>query len=389
MPDMTAKSRLVFIGIKGLPPDRPGAGGGEREADAKARRLAARGYDVTVYCRRNFMGEEAGPYEGVKRTILPSLSKPGLEMLSHTLLATLHTIIFNTGNIVNYHGMGNALFLPLLRWSGKRSVIYMDGVDWERPKWGRVARLLLKWGAAAAFRWGDLVYVDNVTSAQRFAEIYGRKPEVITLGADLWAPPGDEHLAELGLESEKYLLFVGMLRPDKGVHLLIEAYGGLDTDLPLVIVGDNPDDPEYVRSLKEIADSRVRFVGYQYGSAARQLYANCLIYIQPSIMEGNSPSLMSAMACGRCVVVNGIEQNRETIGEAGIAFKAGDSSDLAHVLDQLLRDQGRIQKLGCDARHRIDTIYNWETVIDRLEDVFTTLSTTRIRRVTASLGVDK
>lgn len=370
----TAKpSQLAFIGMKGLPADLPGAGGGERETEAKTKRLVARGHAVTVYCRVNYSGKTPAPFHGINLVALPSLRKPGLEMLSHTLLSTLHALLIQRADVINYHGMGNALFLPLVKLFGKRSVVYMDGIDWERPKWSKSAQLLLKWGAAAAFRWSDEVYTDNAASQRQFAEIFGREPKLITLAADLWESPGTDQLAGLGLKAEQYLLFVGMLRPDKGVHLLVDAYRELKTDLPLVIVGDNPDDPAYVKSLKEKADSRVHFVGYQYGDTARQLFANCLIYVQPSVMEGNSPALMSAMACGRCVVVNGIEQNRETIGEAGLAFAPGDSTDLRRILTELVSNQTRIAELGQKARARIEKVYNWERVVDEIETMYGTL----------------
>lgn len=373
MPDSTKVTtrRLAFIGMKGLPPDLPGAGGGERETDAKTRRLAARGYDVTVYCRDNYIADPPPIYEGVHLICLPApVQRAGMEMLSHTFLATLHTIFTNRADVINYHGMGNGLFLPLAKLGRKKTVVYMDGIDWERPKWGRSARTLLKWGAAAAFRWADVVYVDNYASQREFAERFDKAPEVITLAADLWDPPGSDLLPGLGLEPDNYLLFVGMLRPDKGVHLLIEAYRDLDTDIPLVIVGENPDDPAYVRALKDRSDGRVKFLGYRYGQEARQLFANCLIYVQPSVMEGNSPALMSAMATGRCVIVNGIEQNRETIGDAGIAFEAGNVDDLRRQLQALLADRSRIRELGNCARHRIETVYNWERVVDELELVY-------------------
>lgn len=365
--------RLVFIGMKGLPPDLPGAGGGERETDAKARRLAARGHDVTVYCRWNFVRHPESPYHGVRLISLPAIARSGVEMLTHTPLATLHAIVKNTGDIISYHGMGNALFVPLAKLGGKRTVVYMDGIDWERPKWGRMARFLLKQGAAAAFRWADFVYVDNRVSQQEFVAVSGKAPEVITLAADIWDPPGHDLLPSLGLEPENYILFVGMLRPDKGVHLLVEAYSQLETDIPLVIVGENPDDPAYVQSLKDKSDSRVKYLGYQYGTAARQLFANCLIYVQPSVMEGNSPALMSAMACARCVVVNGIPQNRETIGDAGIAFEAGNAADLRAKLTELLAERSRIAALGQQAQARIQDVYNWDKVVDELEQMYRTL----------------
>jgi glycosyltransferase involved in cell wall biosynthesis len=362
--------------MKGLPADLPGAGGGERETEAKTKRLAARGYGVTVYCRENYTGKAPAPFHNINLVALPSLNKPGLEMLSHTLLSTLHALIVKRADVINYHGMGNALYLPLVKLFGKRSVVYMDGIDWDRPKWSKSAQRLLKWGAAAAFRWSDEVYTDNAASQRQFAEIFGREPKLITLAADLWESPGTDQLAGLGLEAENYLLFVGMLRPDKGVHLLVDAYRELETDVPLVIVGDNPDDPAYVKSLKEKADDRVRFVGYQYGDTARQLFANCLLYVQPSVMEGNSPALMSAMACGRCVVVNGIEQNRETIGDAGLAFAPGDSTDLHKLLTELLSNRERISELGRQARARIEKVYNWERVIDEIETMYAALGKT-------------
>ncbi len=367
------KNRLAFIGMKGLPPDLPGAGGGERETDAKTRRLAERGWDVTVYCRWNYNRHPPETYHGVKLVTLPSFSRPGIEMLSHTFLATLHAILTNRSDVISYHGMGDGLYLPLTKLGRKRTVVYMDGIDWERPKWGRMARFLLKLGANAALRWADYVYVDNIASQKQFAHIFKRAPEVITLGADFWDPPGDEAVTTNGLTPENYILFVGMLRPDKGVHLLIEAYTQLDTDVPLVIVGENPDDPTYVQSLKDASDERVHFLGYQYGVAARQLFANCMIYVQPSVMEGNSPALMSAMACGRCVVVNGIEQNRETIGDAGVAFAAGDTRDLRKQLASLLDDLDRIKNLGEKAHKRINDVYNWERVVDKLEQVYEVL----------------
>lgn len=363
--------RLSFIGMKGLPPDRPGAGGGERETDAKTRRLAQRGYDVTVYCRENYYPNPPKHYEGIRLISLPAFGKPGVEMLTHTLLSTLHVLVRRSTDVVSYHGMGNALYIPLLKLAGKRSVVYMDGVDWERPKWGKMASRLLKLGATFAFKWADEVYVDNEASQRRFGEIFGRTPKMITLAADLWEPPGDDLLPELGIEPENYILFVGMLKPDKGVHLLIEAYNKMKSDVPLVIVGDNPDNKDYVNKLKEMSNGRVKFLGFQYGMAARQIFANSLIYVQPSLMEGNSPALMSAMACGRCVVVNGIEQNRETIGDAGIPFEAGSTESLCQQLDMLLNNRDLIQQYGQKAYDRILNVYNWERVVDELEQLYT------------------
>jgi len=361
---------LAFMGMRGLPADLPGAGGGERETEAKTTRLAERGHRVTVYCRWHYNRRPQTPWRGIRLISLPSLHTKNLDTVSHTLLAALHVLLPGGADIVSLHGMGNALFVPLLRLGGKRVVVYMDGIDWERPKWGRPARLALQAAAWLAFRLANAVYVDNQASQAGFQTLFNHAPQVITLAADVWPAPGSDLLAGYGLEPNGYILFVGLLRPDKGVHLLLEAYAGLKTAVPLVIVGDDPDHGEYAESLKRTPDGRVRFLGYAYGQAARQLFANCLVYVQPSVMEGNSPALMSAMACGRCVVASDIAQNRETVGEAGLTFRSQDAQDLSQVLAGALATPERARQFGSAALERINTVYNWDRVIDQLEALY-------------------
>jgi glycosyltransferase involved in cell wall biosynthesis len=370
--DTGRRLRIAFVGMRGLPADLPKAGGGERETEAKATRLAQRGHEVVVYCRWHYNRYPSSPYYGVRLISLPSIPTKNFDTVSHSLLATLHALFANTADILSFHGMGNGLFVPLARLAGKRTVVYMDGVDWERPKWGALARVALRYGAGFAFRWADAVYVDNRSSQDQFRSLFGVSAEVITLAADSWGDPGQDRLAEYNLESGKYILFVGLLKPDKGVHILVEAYEGLDTDLPLVIVGDSPDGGPYVQQLKSTRDRRIRFLGYVYGKAAQQLFANCYIYVQPSLMEGNSPALMSAMACGRCVVVSDIEQNLETIGATGVAFRCGDGLSLRQTLTGLLNAPEQVYALGRQARERIDTTYNWDIVVNELEKLYRT-----------------
>jgi glycosyltransferase involved in cell wall biosynthesis len=257
--------------------------------------------------------------------------------------------------------------------AGKKTLVYMDGIDWKRPKWGFIARLALQNAASMAFKLADGVYVDNQYSATQFRKLFGKTPEVITLAADVWENPGVDLLRDFGLDANRYILFVGALKPDKGVHTLVEAYEKLDTELPLVIVGEDPTEGAYVRKLKSTPDMRIRFLGYVYGRAVRQLFANCQIYVQPSVMEGNSPALMSAMACSRCVVVSDIEQNLETIGNTGASFHCGDASSLRQTLAQLLGATEQIRALGQLAHERIENEFNWEVVVDQLERFYQTL----------------
>lgn len=366
--------RLAFIGLRGLPSDLPKAGGGERETEAKATRLVKRGYQVTVYCRWHFNRHPSSPYQGIRLLSLPSIPTKNLDTVSHSLLATIHACVTNTADIICFHGMGNALFVPLVRLARKRCVVYMDGIDWERPKWGWMARKTLKLAANIALRWANAVYVDNRSSQALFQKSFDKSPQVITLGADLWTNPGIDLLQQYGLKPNRYLLFVGLLKPDKGVHLLISAYEKLHTEFPLIIVGDSPDGGTYVEQLKNTTDQRIHFLGYVYGKAAQQLFSNALIYIQPSLMEGNSPALMSAMACQRCVIVSDIDQNLETVGDTGLSFRSNNVDSLRSVMLELLNNPEEIKILGSKARKRIETTFTWDSVVDQLEKLYLGLS---------------
>jgi glycosyltransferase involved in cell wall biosynthesis len=266
--------------------------------------------------------------------------------------------------------MGNAIYTPLARLLNQKVIVYMDGIDWERPKWGALARFILKKSASIALNWANAVYVDNQTTCDQFKTLFGKSAEVITLAAEKWQNPGKDLLHQYGLESEKYILFVGFLKPDKGVHVLIEAFLGLEGNIQLVLVGDNPDSGTYLKKIRNNSDKRIKFLGYVYGSAVQQLFANCLIYVQPSIIEGNSPSLMSAMACGRFVVVSDIKQNMETIGDAGASFRCGDALSLRQVLKKSLDNPERMRVLGRLAKERIESKFSWENVINKLERLY-------------------
>lgn len=358
-----------MIGIRGIPADLPMGAGGERVAEAEAVRLVERGHRVTVYCRWEYNRTMAS-YLGVKLISLPSVATKNLGTMSHSLLATLHVLVFSTADIIHFQGMGNGLFVPLAKLGRKHTFVHMDGVDWERPKWGWLAQRMLKLGARIAVRFADEIAVDNQVAQDEFLRIFGKRPDLITLGVEPPISRAPDLVRRYGLEPEQYMLFVGKLVPDKGLEVLIHGYRGLATNVPLVIVGDNPQDPSYVDALRELADTRVLFLGFVYGEAVQALFANCLAYIQPSHMEGRSPALMTAMSYGRCVVVNGIDQNRETIGDAGIAFRAGDSAALANALERVLRDRPGAVHLGQRAALRVRDAYNWEAIIDQLETTY-------------------
>jgi glycosyltransferase involved in cell wall biosynthesis len=356
-----------MLGGRGVPAHYSGS---ETCVEEVGARLVERGHEVIVYCRRHNSQTDAETYKGMKRIVLPSVNTRSLDTLSHDVVSLLHNFASRPADVLHFHGVGNSLFLPWLKAMPGRTVITVDGPDWERPKWGPLARRVLKLSGRLAVGLADAVITDSLVAQRYYREHLQKKTEYIPYGADVVETMASDALAGYGLDKRQYVLFVGRLVPDKGVHLLVNAFEKLETDLRLVIVGDSPLFPEYVQQLKSTADPRIRFLGYVFGEPYRQLCAHAFAYVQPSLVEGTSPALLAAMGMGNCVVVNSIPENLETIGDAGLSFARNDPQDLRRVLRMLIEHPDSVVHYRAQARQRVKEVYNWDAIALKHEMVY-------------------
>ncbi len=121
----------------------------------------------------------------------------------------------------------------------------------------------------------------------------------------------------LGLEPDRYLLYVSRLEPENNALLVVQAYGRLDTDVPLVIVGDAPYAQSYIAEVRAAADERVRFLGYRFGEDYHALQANALVYIQATEVGGTHPALVEALGHRNAVLAHDVPEHREVVGDGG------------------------------------------------------------------------
>jgi len=352
--------RVAMTGIRGIPAN---FGGSETAVQEIGKRLVSRG-DIVVYCRRHNSSTPAKTFLGMRRVLLPSLKTFNLDTISHSFLSTLHLLVRNTADVVHFHGMGNALLMPLFWLSRKRTVVTIDGPDWERPKWGRVARLALKISARMAIKWADRVIIDNHPSLDLFEREFGFRGTYVPYGADLDPPTSTDYVESLGLRSRGYVLFVGALVPDKGPDILVDAYRSVQTDMPLIIVGDSPFAPEYGRALRDAAaqDERIRLLGYVYGDRYRELVANAYVYVHPLRSDGTSPALLQAMGYGNAIIISSLPEAMSAAGDAALPFERDDPSDLARQLNAVIGDKALAEELRRKARGRAEAEYNWDKV---------------------------
>jgi glycosyltransferase involved in cell wall biosynthesis len=253
----------------------------------------------------------------------------------------------------------------LLRLLGKRVVLNVDGLEWQRAKWNRVGRAYYRACAAVAARLPVHVVTDARVIQAYYERAYGRSTDYFPYGTDLGSTPDDGTLAGLGLEPARYVLYVSRLEPENNAHVVIEAYRSVRTDLPLAIVGDAPYASEYIASLRSTTDPRVRFLGAIYGHGYHVLRSNAAAYVQATEVGGTHPALVEAMGAANAIAANDVPEHREALGDAGLFYRGPD--ELAARLQAILDDPALAADLRARARDRAAVEFSWDRVADDYE----------------------
>jgi glycosyltransferase involved in cell wall biosynthesis len=360
---------IAILGTRGIPANY---GGFETCAEQLSQRWAASGHEVVVYARKRRYDRRPSVVNGVHVRYTPSLRWFGLETPSATVLSVLDLLSRRRRfDWVHLYDTGNAFLLPLLRAMGFRVLISVDGIEWRRKKLSPPKKWAYKLGAYLAARFADRVVADNETVADFYAQRYHCAAAMIAYGAQPIerSDDADEILSRFRLKANRYCIFVGRIVPEKNVLELIDAYNRLDTDLALVIVGDNPP-TSYRNEVWTRQSDRVRLVGYQYGSICEQLLANARMYVSASMLEGTSPSLLSAMSAGVCCLVNGIPENRNTAQGNVALYEQDDSDDLVRTWQALLDDPERTAKVAAAGQRHQRCFYDWDVIAQQYIQLF-------------------
>jgi len=360
--------KIAYIGSRGFPGFNAGV---EKSLEEICPRLVERGHDVTLYCSSRVTA--AGPsYKNIHLKRMPAIPTKHLETLSRTMLSAWDAA-FTDYDIVHYHSIGPALLSWLTHFNSCKTVVTVHGLDWQRAKWGAVARRLLQAGEKASVFFPDKTIAVSQHLTRYFAAQHRKKVTYIPNGVNISRPlPVNIIQERWGLSAQDYVLFVSRLVPEKECHTLIQAFRKVQTTKKLVIAGASWYSDDYVATLRKLAqgDSRIMFAGWAEGDVLTELYSNAFLYVLPSKIEGLSLALLEAMSFGLCPLVSDIPENRDVIGHNGAWFKVGDAVDLAGKIQQLLENPKHVMRLGVSAKESVTQEYSWDRNCEELEKVY-------------------
>ena len=264
-----------------------------------------------------------------------------------------------------YCNAANAIFTFWPRWFGIPVALNVDGLERKRRKWNRLARTWYLISERLATFCPNAVVTDAHKIAEYYLERYGKKSDFIPYGAETGKLESAAVLDGLGLERDRYFLYVSRMEPENNALLVREAFEQVQTPLKLALIGDAPYAHEYIQRVRDTKDARVVMPGAIYGSGYQELLSHCFAYIHATEVGGTHPALIEAMGRGALVLYLNTPENAEVAGGVAIPFQAG---ELAAKL-QLVLAMSEVERAGWRRRasERIAERYSWDAVTDQYE----------------------
>ncbi|QDG89418.1 glycosyltransferase [Pseudarthrobacter sp. NIBRBAC000502770] len=354
---------VAIIGTRGYPSYY---GGFETAVRKLAPYLAARGWNAVVYGRPGAarMDDPARDLR-VQLVETKGLETKSLSTLTFGLTSVLHACM-QKPDVAIIMNVANGFWLPLLRLRGIPTIVNVDGIEWERAKWGRLAKGVFKLGAHFTARFGTTLIADSVEISRRWKRDFDRESTFIPYGGDI---PAELPLVD-GLNHRGYVLIVARFVPENSVEEFFEAVPEIAKNFPVVIVGSSGyggplDDKAEALSLKH---ENVHWLGHVSDDAKLlSLWQHCGVYFHGHSVGGTNPALVQAMACGAPTLARDTVYNREVLGPHG-RFTAVEPRDVVSSVLELAADVNLQAEASSNGLSRAATTYSWANVCRAYEE---------------------
>lgn len=408
--------KIVVTGTRGIPNVM---GGVETHCEELFPRIAAMGEDVTVIRRKSYVNDGLKEWKGVKLVDIETPKKKSFEAIIHTYRA-INMAKKLGADILHIHAIGPALLTPYAKMLGMKVVFTHHGPDYDRDKWGKAAKMVLKMGERMGCMFADDVIVISDVIRNLIKEKYGRTKNVHLIYNGVSKPEicdYPEYFEELGIKKGRYILGMCRFVPEKNLHHLVEAFNIIkneelrikkegsvqvneelkikkqdsaqadeelrikkqgsaqadeelkgkdsgDDDIKLVLAGDTDFEDDYSRGLKEMARKNgVVLTGFVKGRKLHSLLTNCMCYCLPSSHEGLPIALLEAMSYGVKVIVSDIPANLEVGLPQNDYFHVGNVDELAKKLNDVMTHP--VEHIEYDM-----TKYDWDKIAREVKEVY-------------------
>ena len=367
---MNTKKRIAYVGIKGL----PSQAGADRVVEAIVRNLDKEQYNPTVYCSAALVGKSV-QIDGVDLLRIYSLPIKYLGPVTLFLFSALHALLFGRYDLVHLHNLEASFVLPLLRLRFPVITTSHGQTQGRTDKWGKLAITVFHGTERMCMVLSNAVTSVAKAHVRYFEDRYHKTVYYIPNGVDR-SSEADEAKAlaiinEAGAAPDKYILFSGRIMPTKGAHILLDAFLNLETDLKLLVVGDESILPDYSKQLRANADERVRFVPFiSHKPTLLGVVKHCRIFVFPSTFEAMSMMLLEAASMHSPIVCSDIPENTDVLPTQALTFRSEDVKDLTEKLGWALNHQVEMAQFSKAAYKWVCENYLWSEIVMQYQQLY-------------------
>ncbi|MDO6460052.1 glycosyltransferase family 4 protein [Granulosicoccaceae sp. 1_MG-2023] len=363
----TKPIQVMVLGLRGFPDVQ---GGVETHCQALYPLLVERGFKVDVLTRAPYADPQLKTWQGVRFHRLWSPRSSGLEAMLHSLLGVCYAAL-RRPDVLHIHAIGPAIVTPLARLFGLKTVVTHHGPDYDREKWGRFARFILKAGEFGGMRFSNARIVISEVIRTLVRQKHGKESTLIPNGVRMPGAAQDgeaQVLDELDLTAGRYVLLVSRMVPEKRHADLIRAFAGAELEgWKLVLVGDVSAADNYVTEVSALAGQtgNVVIAGFRRGAQLAGLLRNAGIFVLPSSHEGLPIALLEAMSYGLPVIASDIPAHLELQLAEPCYFPLGDVDALSARLQAMAADAVLREQVAEAGKAMVREKYDWADVADK------------------------
>ena len=353
---------VAVLGTRGYPSYYSGF---ETAVRKLAPYLASTGWDVTVYGRPG----ATRPDDPERDPRIVTRVTRGLETKSASTLSYGLTSVLDAAahrpDAALVMNVANGYYLPLLKARAVPTLVNVDGLEWERAKWGSLAKRVFRTGAACTARWASELVFDSREIESYWQHTFGVRGTFIPYGGDV--PPSlpvPEGCAHRG-----YVLMVARLVPENTLSEFFEAAPTIAARHQVVIVGSSGYGGEWDDAARRLAadNPSVSWLGHlSNDSLLHALWQHAGVYFHGHSVGGTNPSLVQAMAAGAPILARDTVYNREVLGPAG-KFVGADSNAIASAVLQMMDSPSELDEAAQANQQRAEQDYSWKQVCSDYE----------------------
>jgi glycosyltransferase involved in cell wall biosynthesis len=356
---------VMMLGLRGFPGVQ---GGVEAHAERLCPVLTKLGCRVEVIVRSTYMQRlRDGHWQGVRYLRLWSPKSGALETIVHSFLGVL-VASWHRPDVLHIQAIGPALMAPLARMLGLRVVVTHHGPDYDREKWGRLARWALRAGEVFGMRFAHKRIVISRAVRNLVRDRYDLETNLIPNGADLPELPNTTGTLErFGLTPHRYVLIVSRLVPEKRHKDLIAAFASAKLNgWKLAVVGAFDHRDAYGLAVSRFVDATdgAIMTGFQTGLPLSELYAHAGMFVLPSSHEGLPIALIEALSYGLPVIASDIPAHLEIGLDQRHYFRSGDVLSLANRMEYFAQIPWP-KDLQERTRRWVTDLYNWRSAAEQ------------------------